>query len=281
VAPRESCLGAARTPYRGWFEQRGARVDFVLSHRGVQRRRQIPWLRRRRGPLAALEARGRLATFSVMLRALIAEHRLRWLLDDPPELSQPKGAPPVEEQIERERAEPRGTWRRQGLFATTLDALTRAPRQGPAQRRATEVQKRKRLGPLGRVSSGTESRARPGDGDVVALAAPAPATSPGAASHCTVATVGSGDACPSYDGGGGGGGSGGAIWLRATFVNITGIVSATGGAGGTATVVGPTCGLGGTGGKGSDGRVRVDAVTVKGSINPAAFAGTLFPGNTV
>jgi hypothetical protein len=67
----------------------------------------------------------------------------------------------------------------------------------------------------------------------------------------------------------------GPLWLRATTINITGIVSATGGAGGT-TTVGPTCGLGGSGGKGSDGRIRVDAVTFKGPTTPKAYLGTAF-----
>jgi hypothetical protein len=177
LAPRETCPGGVRTAYCGWFERRGAAVDFVLSGTGVQRRRQIPWLRRRGRPLASLNARGHLPAFSVMLHALIAEHRLRWLLDDPPELARRRGAPPVEEQIARDAEKPRGAWRRQGLFAATLVALTTAPRPGRAKKRTCRpghAQLRSLLA--------SSRRPRRGNGDDVVGRAPPAATAPAIAS---------------------------------------------------------------------------------------------------
>ncbi|MBI5514839.1 MAG: hypothetical protein HY909_13775 [Deltaproteobacteria bacterium] len=79
-----------------------------------------------------------------------------------------------------------------------------------------------------------------------------------------------GDAAPGFDGGGGGGGSGGALWLRAPRVTITGAVEALGGEGG-GTSVGSSCCLGGAGGRGSDGRVVIEAVELSGTTRPAAF----------
>ncbi len=77
---------------------------------------------------------------------------------------------------------------------------------------------------------------------------------------------------PACDGGGGGGGSGGALWLRASTVTISGRVTAVGGSGGT-TATGGTCGIGGAGGEGGVGRVRIDAVTLTGTSNPAPYRG--------
>ncbi len=72
------------------------------------------------------------------------------------------------------------------------------------------------------------------------------------------------------DGGAGGGGGGGYVWLQSSRVVMRGTVSAQGGAGGI-TVEGMTCGVGGLGGRGSDGFVRVDAEMVEGASVPAAM----------
>ena len=69
------------------------------------------------------------------------------------------------------------------------------------------------------------------------------------------------------DGGGGGGGSGGAIWLRASKVDITGPIQALGGGGGAKGS------NGGPGGAGSVGRIRVDGHLVTGASNPAFAKG--------
>jgi hypothetical protein len=171
LARRELCPGGVRTAYCGWFEQRGAAVEFVLSGAGGERRREIPWLRRRRHPLSTLEARGRLAAFSVVLHALVAEHRLRWLLDDPPERAPASNGSPVEEQVIRE---PGRRWRRPGLLAATLGALEAPHRSLPAAptSRAPEVQQDTRLASVGAAPTAPPEARR---GDPVALAAHAPA----------------------------------------------------------------------------------------------------------
>jgi hypothetical protein len=87
---RERC-GSAVAGYRGWFEQRGAGACFVLVGRGARHSRCAPWLRSARRPLSSMEASGQLATFSVLLQALVAEHELSWLLDKPPTRRSPGG----------------------------------------------------------------------------------------------------------------------------------------------------------------------------------------------
>jgi hypothetical protein len=83
LASRAHCASAARG-FRGWFEQRGAKACFVLARSGVQRSRCLPWLPSAHRALARMEASGKLATFSVVLQALVAEHELSWLLESPP-----------------------------------------------------------------------------------------------------------------------------------------------------------------------------------------------------
>jgi hypothetical protein len=72
--------------------------------------------------------------------------------------------------------------------------------------------------------------------------------------------------------GGGGGGSGGTIWLEADRVAITGTVAANGGSGGVASPMCAPADLG-TGGRGSEGRVRIDAIAFAGTSTPAAVTG--------
>jgi hypothetical protein len=137
VARRESCC---RDGFRGWFEAQDATVRFVLADRGAVHRRSIPWLRRANRPLSALAARGKLAAFSVLLQALIAEHQLAWLLENAPAA----GA--------RETPAPEQPSRRDALEAT-LSALAgtvapRPPRRARAcsSARAADLQNLPRLG---------------------------------------------------------------------------------------------------------------------------------------
>ena len=76
-------------------------------------------------------------------------------------------------------------------------------------------------------------------------------------------------------GGGGGGGAGGTIWIRAGQLELTGVLSAAGGAAGMA---GNTCSYrnSGAGGAGSQGRIRLDYDKLSGAgkvTPPSGFQG--------
>ncbi len=78
-----------------------------------------------------------------------------------------------------------------------------------------------------------------------------------------------------YDGGLGGGGAGGAIWIRGGRVSIVGDLSALGGASGQ-RLQGTSQNCGGLGGKGGDGRIRIDSYTpvTPAKSTPAATKGS-------
>ena len=121
LAGRGQCASSA-TRYRGWFEQRGASACFVLAGPGARRSRCMPWLRSARRPLSSLEASGQLATFSVVLQALVAEHELSWLLDSPP-------APPSNGGARGERED-----RPREQLVATLVALEKVRAEPPVAR---------------------------------------------------------------------------------------------------------------------------------------------------
>jgi len=176
LVPRGDCA-AAGSAFRGWF-QGWEQVELVLVNRaGVRRARRIPWLRRRRRALAALEDQGMLAVFSVLLHGLITEINLSWLLDDPPRLPAGPDALPAEERV-LAAAERPPRHERPGLLAASLTALRVVPPSPPVPRRAATDQRAAQIQQqpqTGRVTPVAEPRhdPRPPTGVPVALAAPA------------------------------------------------------------------------------------------------------------
>ncbi|WP_373047583.1 hypothetical protein [Vulgatibacter sp.] len=98
-----ACPASNAGGYVGRFEPRGGGVQFrLLGPDGVALERAVPWLATVEAPLAQLERSGRLNEFSVLVEALLAEHRLAAAWAQPPPAPQePVRAP------KKKRAPPR------------------------------------------------------------------------------------------------------------------------------------------------------------------------------